>query len=581
MNHSIDNPPGGGTAKAISADVQGAISQEIRSTPGDADRRRTKALAALVGGLVSVMAVLVFATSPVPAEDAAILFRYAENVANGDGIVYNPGEAPVDGATDLGFMLLLAALHAMGIPIQLAAALTNAAALGWMAAVVFWSWRRLALLRPWWSLLPVGMLLVGPVWVYGSQGFGTITFAASCSTVALASELVARRSAFRALVVLGCLVVLAGLIRPEGFILGLLLVAAQAWRVRSARLFVTPASVVLTSAVIFMGLRWSYFGYPLPNPFYKKSGGELHPVGLRSTAAVLIRAGLPLSLLLIVGMTIKGTRRRALSLAFVLLGWAGAWLLISDEMNTAGRFQYSLVPVLLILCAPLYREATQSASPIVAAKQLVGLNIAMGIGIVIAAFSYLLPTIRSLAPQVVSPANARSSSIHAQVSDALKRHAMDGKRILATTEAGYVAWNSGWLVRDLWGLNDKEIAHGGYLDEARLHQIQPDVIFANVPTNNLSRNSREYSRLALPGWDSMTDPVLCFARSHDYQLMALWGSKGSLVVLANPNLPDLESLAESLQQIEVTGVPNTASAGELPVPRNCDRRSFATTQSGH
>jgi hypothetical protein len=527
------------------------------------------------------VAALVFAASPLPAEDAAILFRYAENVANGDGIVYNPGEAPVDGATDLGFMLLLAALHAVGIPIQLAAALTNATALGWMASIVFWSWRRWALLRPWWSLLPIGMLLVGPVWVYGSHGFGTITFAASCSSVALASELAARRSALRTLVVLGCLVVLAGLIRPEGFILGLLLVAAQAWRVRSARLLLTPAFVVLTSAVIFIGLRWSYFGYPLPNPFYKKSGGELHPVGLRSTAAVLIRAGLPLSLMLIFGMTIKEARRRALSLAFVVLGWAAAWLLISDEMNTAGRFQYSLVPVLLILCAPLFHEVTQSASPTMAARRLVGLSIAMGIGIVIAAFSYLLPAILNLAPQVISPASARSSSIHAQISDALQGHAMDGKRILATTEAGYVAWESGWVVRDLWGLNDKEIAHGGFLDETRLHQIQPDVIFANVPTNNRSSNSREYSGLALPEWDSMTDPVLCFAKSHNYKLIGAWGSKGSLVVLANPDLPDLDSLAKSLERIEAAGVPNTATAGELPVPTTCDKGFVATTQSGH
>src|SRR5574340_495000 len=49
-----------------------------------------------------------------PFEDAAMLMRYAENLAAGHGIVWNIGEAPVDGATDFLFMTTVAGLIRLG-----------------------------------------------------------------------------------------------------------------------------------------------------------------------------------------------------------------------------------------------------------------------------------------------------------------------------------------------------------------------------------------------------------------------------------------------------------------------------------
>ena len=57
-----------------------------------------------------------------------MLFRYVDNVAAGHGIVWNVGEAPVDGATDLGFMLLLAAVRTFGVGSQTAALILNSLA---------------------------------------------------------------------------------------------------------------------------------------------------------------------------------------------------------------------------------------------------------------------------------------------------------------------------------------------------------------------------------------------------------------------------------------------------------------------
>jgi hypothetical protein len=50
-----------------------------------------------------------------PAEDAAMLMRYAVHLAEGYGIVWNIGEKPVDGATDFLFMAMVALLIKSGL----------------------------------------------------------------------------------------------------------------------------------------------------------------------------------------------------------------------------------------------------------------------------------------------------------------------------------------------------------------------------------------------------------------------------------------------------------------------------------
>src|SRR5688500_14402398 len=49
-----------------------------------------------------------------PEEDAYIMFRYAEHVAQGRGIVFNPAGPPAEGATDFLWMVMLSALTWLG-----------------------------------------------------------------------------------------------------------------------------------------------------------------------------------------------------------------------------------------------------------------------------------------------------------------------------------------------------------------------------------------------------------------------------------------------------------------------------------
>src|SRR5262245_60563964 len=48
-------------------------------------------------------------------DDAMISMRYAKNLASGYGLVWNPGEAPVEGFTNLGWTLFMACFHLLPI----------------------------------------------------------------------------------------------------------------------------------------------------------------------------------------------------------------------------------------------------------------------------------------------------------------------------------------------------------------------------------------------------------------------------------------------------------------------------------
>ena len=120
-----------------------------------------------------------------PHEDAAMLFAYSENVANGSGIVFNPGGSPVDGSSDLLFMLLIALGLSSGASVFLAASVLNAASLATIFVSVWWSWERYSGLRRWHNAVPAVVACVGPLVLISVAGFGTAFFAGLASLVGI------------------------------------------------------------------------------------------------------------------------------------------------------------------------------------------------------------------------------------------------------------------------------------------------------------------------------------------------------------------------------------------------------------
>ena len=87
------------------------------------------ALGCLTGGLFLAIGWSVLSTRQ-PAEDAYILFRYAEHLADGHGIVFNIGGPRTEGATDFLWLLLVSGLTAAGLDVAVAALVLNSLGAG-------------------------------------------------------------------------------------------------------------------------------------------------------------------------------------------------------------------------------------------------------------------------------------------------------------------------------------------------------------------------------------------------------------------------------------------------------------------
>jgi hypothetical protein len=457
-----------------------------------------------------------------PEEDAAMLLRYSQHLAAGHGIVWNVGERPVDGATDFLFMALVAAVHALGASLE-----SSARGLGLLAhaatvLLVFLGARALGAGRPW-ALVPAAFLAVGPGLRHLAAAYGTPLFAlAATVSWLLACRLAdaAEGQEGRPALAFSIAALAMGLSRPEGVFLGafMLLAALAARGGQGSRVAVGRFLLVfLTLGLAYFLWRWHYFGYPLPNPFYKKGAGLLHWHSLRMAWRDLWSLGWPFVALLPLGLLVRGARRAAFFATLPVLLFVALWVLISDETNYVMRFRYPLLPVILLGCVPiggrLWERLSASAPRVAPALTRGAWPLALALAALLAWSEHR--EYRFVAPQRMGLYDAAL---------VLRDYAPRGFA-LATTEAGLLPLYSQWRAVDAWGLNDQHVAHQGGIDEAYLDRYRPEVILAHAyfsPGVGDHGERVERRSLGRP-WYRMVMTLKGYAESHGYELAACFG----------------------------------------------------------
>lgn len=291
--------------------------------------------------LVVLVIFLVESWTPRPhIDDAYISYRYARNLVEGNGLVYNIGER-VEGFTNLLWTLLVAAgmalggsaplvAHALGVASGAAALIAAyayaCAGLGsshrWIAAaapVLLYAWIGF----PIWTLsgLETPLFAAAVGWALAAEMHGRIGLATSASMIAT-------------------------LCRPEGALLAAVILLVNALRGPTHRRRVVAWGLVYALFIgLLTGFRLYYYGSPLPNTFYAKTGHSAWLPGLSYLWVFLVSGAL---LLLVPAVwTIRRDRRSwvgaiwALAMAFYIVSVGG----------DAFPFHRFWVPVYLILAA--------------------------------------------------------------------------------------------------------------------------------------------------------------------------------------------------------------------------------------
>lgn len=519
-------------------------------------------VAALAASIVLYVSVR-FDFGRVPYEDAAMLMRYASHVAEGYGVVWNVGEAPVDGATDFLFMALVAGLVKAGISPEAATRALGFVSHALTVFLVYASIVRYAGGRRWIALLSAAFVALGPGLRYVEAYFGTPFFVFLGSlTWYLALALITGIPTRKLSLGFTLAALATGLTRPEGVLLSAIIlmaiVYAKGWR-GSAPIVLCFLLVFVLAGGAYLGWRKIYFGYLLPNPFYAKGGGELHatvllqsirnaatlllplvPVFvfagvasvatlvrprrvvrlLRPAAGVLLalfvlgllrtsHAGHPIRLLgryspsyavalaallggavVVFGIDAWVRRLRARGIPaervlgssvdhyaanlrcwtvialIPLVGYTTIWILIQDYMNYLMRFQYVLLPMACMVWPLPFARASETPRT---KRSFTGgqraLAVMLGTALVVGSVGL---------QRSMMPVRGRFHDGRFDMARMLNEYSGRGYTV-ATTEAGLLPYYSEWNAVDVYGYNDRWIAHHG-LSEAYLDDRHPELV---------------------------------------------------------------------------------------------------------
>ncbi len=389
-------------------------------------------------------------------DDAFITLRYADNLASGHGLVYNPGDR-VEGFTSPLWTIGLAACGAAGLDMLLVARIG-----GVLAGVIslLLAYRLFALLQPGKAaplaalFAPLVLACNGGFACWAGSGMETTLFV--CTILGGTVALLADRPAQAIGWTVACL-----LTRPESLLVFGLFGLWQLLRLRATgwRRFLAWVLPCLGAVLLLFGCRYWYFGEWLPNTYYAKTGGGLAQlwrgcVYLHEYAAD--HEGLPLMALpVLYALVVGGGRLRFVAVTASAL-W-GATVGVGGDGLPMYRFALAPLPLLLVLQAHLLADLRRLARKFPAHPLARRAGLATLVLVGLSAFVHASRPV--VGPHYPLYHYQKTEEIPRWTAAGhwLRRNAPEGAS-LAAVPIGAVGYYSGLVVYDMVGLTDKHIA---------------------------------------------------------------------------------------------------------------------------
>jgi len=431
-------------------------------------------------------------------DDAFISLRYAANLAGGHGLVYNPGETPVEGISNPLFTWMAALLLRFGLPPLIAVRLIGILGL---VAILLLLPKLVGLLDP----RSTPLARVGATALYAASAYAAFaamtgletSLHAACILAATILSLVEVRAGRVRLGPLAWLAVACS--RPEGVLLAAAAAATQ-WACLGCdrRVVLRWAGLFALPAVVLLAARFAYYGAIVPNTFHVKvaAGAAATASGWSYLVRYLHDGGAIVAVPAVVALALArpskaGPRIAALPLA-VIAAQLVYLLYVGRDVMPGARFLMPIHPLLCAGAALALIASTQRLAP--AAGRIAFASIG-----VVACASLAVLQADALAAHplrfwlvrdepraaLIVRSDLRGTWLagHQAAGEYLREHARPGDW-LATTEAGVMPFHSKLPTLDLLGLNDREIARArGRAGATPMQRLEADAaqLFALGP----------------------------------------------------------------------------------------------------
>ena len=416
-------------------------------------------------------------------DDAYISYRYARNLADGVGVVWNPGEN-VEGYTNFLWVAILAALHRLGADI-----VVSGRWLGFTLAIVAaaGTYRLTADLLEGEAGRVAGvvaalLLASSGAWaLWTTAGLEAPLFA----TLMLSAILLHLRERPREasgpsrgwLPASGMVWGFVALARPEGVLLfaisGAFKLGDAVAHYRSAaphgilhrsfaaiRIGGTLLAWAIGFALIFVPYfvwRFDTFGWLFPNTFYAKIGSGLdqYDRGLRYLTSFLQQYGGWLLLLVPVTLAVAAGRRGPmLYVLSLLLSWLAYVALVGGDSLLLFRFLAPILPVFFALIV----ASTGTLLMMICTEQPLSKRVASA-AFAVVVLSAIAFTLYPTANQSDRIRGERSAVHDRGVIGRWMRDALPATTTVAAVPVGAIAYESRLVTIDMLGITDEHIAH--------------------------------------------------------------------------------------------------------------------------
>ena len=426
-------------------------------------------------------------------DDSFITFRYVKNFLAGHGLVFNPGER-VEGYTSFLWLWILTAGSFIGFDIvNFAQALGIAFGLSALVITYLLTKRFLSLYNIFGSsekqkssqkflviilkLIPVSMLTFNGAFQYWSVSGMEVTFFITLQLLAIYFYL----NTFEGknhFILFSILSTLATLARPEGFLFFVLMILHYwIWSYRdlaeptTKKIFgailqkknLIAYSIFIVPNFILLLFRVFYYGYPLPNTFYAKTGfsSEYFFAGLDYVCSFLTTYMFwGLILFLTFFLFIRKEKRIFLWLFFSIIILNILYtIFIGGDALPLFRFILPITPLIYILfTVALYSFFQFISGRLKISSKSFSYTFTILVSAVLIYYNSFTPmdTIKKLAfyeNQLVTKMVASGTWLNE------KQSSLNRKLVVACTTIGAVSYYSDATIIDMLGLTDETIAH--------------------------------------------------------------------------------------------------------------------------